>query len=364
MKFSEKSCQHIDACRFCWMCRHICPIGNATGLERNTSRARALALSLVTRDAVDFSDDIIDNVYECALCGACTNDCATGWDPIMFTKEARLKAALEGKTPEYIGKILDNIFEVGNPYGVTEMDGKLLEEIRAKNDSKVLLFLGQAARYRVPEVALRAMELLDLAGTDYTVLEEEPDSGYALDFLISAAEETRSVVMETAKALSKYDRVVCLDPEDAKMFVREYKEWDAGLAADIVTYPAFVNELIKSGALKPKKSAITAVYQDPVLLAREVGETEPAREALSVCLELSELLLNRKDTVLGGNLLMAEYMPKVQSQVAERRWREALLCEVSALVVASVSEYAVMKAEKPENMELLSFEEVVLSACK
>lgn len=364
MKFSEKSCQHIDACRFCWMCRHICPIGNATGLERNTSRARALALSLVTRDAVDYSDDIIDNVYECALCGACTKDCATGWDPVMFTKEARLKAALEGKIPEYIGKLLDNIFEIGNPYGVKEMDADLLAAIRAAKDSKVLLFLGQAARYMVPEVALRAMELLNLAGADYTVLEDEPDSAYALDFLISAAEETRSVVMETAKALSAYDKVICLDPEDAKMFVREYKEWDAGLTAEIVTYPAFVNSLIQSGALKPNKSATTAVYQDPVLLAREVGETEPAREALGACLTMSEMLLNRKDTNLGGNLLMAQYMPEVQNAVAERRWREAELCEVEALVTASVSEYAVMKVAKPETMQILSFEEAVLSACK
>ena len=43
MIMSEKSKQHIDACRFCWMCHHICPIGNATGLERNTAKARALA---------------------------------------------------------------------------------------------------------------------------------------------------------------------------------------------------------------------------------------------------------------------------------------------------------------------------------
>ena len=71
MKFSRKSTEHLDACRFCWMCRHICPIGNATGQERNTARARALGLSLVARGAVEYSEDIINNVYECALCGAC-----------------------------------------------------------------------------------------------------------------------------------------------------------------------------------------------------------------------------------------------------------------------------------------------------
>lgn len=101
MHFSESAKKNIDSCRFCWMCRHICPIGNVTGQERNTARARALSLSMVARGSADFSEDIIDNVYQCALCRACTNDCATGYDPVVYTKEARLMAALEGKMPEY-----------------------------------------------------------------------------------------------------------------------------------------------------------------------------------------------------------------------------------------------------------------------
>ena len=69
MNISEKAKGIIDSCRFCWMCRHICPIGNATGLERNTARARALGASLVVRGATNL-EEISKNVYECALCGA------------------------------------------------------------------------------------------------------------------------------------------------------------------------------------------------------------------------------------------------------------------------------------------------------
>ena len=127
MIISEKSKQHIDSCRFCWMCHHICPIGNATGLERNTARARALGLSLVNRGAIGLSE-CIDNVYECATCGACHHDCTTGWDPVMFTKEVRLQAALEGELPEYIQKLVMNCLESGNAYGKTE----LTEELTAK----------------------------------------------------------------------------------------------------------------------------------------------------------------------------------------------------------------------------------------
>ena len=101
MKLSEKVNQHVDSCRFCWMCHHICPIGNATGHERSTPRARALGISLVTRGALQL-DDIMDNIYECAGCGACVQVCVTGWDPVMFTKAVREQAALEGKLPRGI----------------------------------------------------------------------------------------------------------------------------------------------------------------------------------------------------------------------------------------------------------------------
>ena len=106
------------------MCHHICPIGNATGHERSTARARALGISLVNRNAIELSE-IMDNIYECCTCGGCVNVCVTGWDPVMFTKETRLKAALEGALPEYINKLVDNCLETGNAYGETEISAEL-----------------------------------------------------------------------------------------------------------------------------------------------------------------------------------------------------------------------------------------------
>lgn len=141
---SDKSKEHVEACRFCWMCHHICPIGNATGHERST--ARALGLSLVNREAIELSE-VMDNVYECSFCGACVHDCTTGWDPVMFTKETRLLAAMEGKTPSYIEKLIDNCLATGNAYGKTELCKTLAEGISKHTDkTDVLLYLGVDAR--------------------------------------------------------------------------------------------------------------------------------------------------------------------------------------------------------------------------
>ena len=343
------------------MCRHICPIGNATGQERDTARARGMILALVARKGVEYSADIIDNVYECSYCGACVKECVTGWDPVAFTKEARLVAALEGKLPAYVEKMLDNIEKTGNAYGVKTVDAALAEEIKnhsAKTDT--LFFVGKEAAYKSGANAANAAKLLDKAGAAFTMTGSEPTSAYDYEFLIGAAEETRQAAMAAAKAINEYKTVICYTPEDAMMFVREYKEWGVEVTAEVKTFTATVAALIKDGALKVAKSANAYTFQDPVHLARDLEETGPARDIIDACGENREMLLNKKDTMLGGNLLMNEYMSGVMKKVAEDRWTNARNMNGKIVVTACPGDYEIMKSVKPDDMEIKTIEEIVL----
>jgi len=371
---TENSKKHVDACRFCWMCRHICPIGNATGLERNTARARALNLSLVNRDVFGL-EEVADNLYECACCGACTGECVTGWDPVMFTKEARLDAAMNDVLPSYINTLLDNCLETGNAYGLaqlpaeTEEEQVLVEAIRAhapkeSADGKaLLLFLGVDARYKMPGAAVSAIRALEKCGVTFTVLEQEPASGQQLEYLIGAANETKEQMNACAQVLNDYAKIVVYDPQDAKVFKREYKEWGVELQAEVVTFTAFLAELSEQGAL-PAAAAqaedMTAVYQDPFQLARDLGETEEGRKVAAAFVPLKEMLYYGKNTIWAGNLLMKEWMPQVIEQVAANRIRNAKNVGAQMLVTASVSEYASLKAVAQTDVKIVSLEELVL----
>lgn len=352
MQISQKSKEHIDSCRFCWMCHHICPIGNATGLERNTARARALGLSLAVRGAVDYSSDIIDNVYECALCGGCVKECVTGWDPVMFTKEARLAAALDGKLPDYIAVMIENLQNTGNVYGKTNISVPDTEQ------SDTLFFLGQDARAKGDISA--AAELLKKANISFTVLKDEPNSGYAMDFMVGAAAETKEMMKSCVGILNNYKTVICYDPADAKVMKREYKEWGIELVPQVVTFTSFIAELIRSGKLKVNKKEFTFTPQDSPLLARDLEETEPMREILTACGNIKEMLLYGKNTMLAGNLMMNEYMPDVMIKVAKNRWINAENAEAEIVVTQSPAEYILLSMVKPENIELMTIEEAVL----
>lgn len=359
MIMSEKSKKHVDSCRFCWMCHHICPIGNATGQERNTARARALGISLVNREAIDLSE-IVDNVYECATCGACVHVCVTGWDPVMFTKETRLQAALDGKLPPYIAVLVENCLTCGNAYGKTEICAELAAAAAAHSaKTDTLLYLGADAVYMVPEQAVKAIRVLEKAGVEFTVLTQEPASGAQLDFLIGAANETKEQMTACAAAFNEFKTVVVYDPADAKAVKQTYGEYGVETAAKVVTYTGFVAALVRDNKLELERSEKTVVFQDPYQLARDLGETEEAREIIMNCAVLGEMLLNRDETVWAGNILMAQYMPDVMKKVAARRIFNAKTIGVNTIVTASVSEYASLKAVA-EDVEILSLEDLIL----
>ena len=289
-------------------------------------------------------------------------DCVTGWDPVMFTKEARLGAALDGKLPEYVMTMLQNIAESGNIYGEKEIADVLknaIANLPAKAD--VLFFIGKDGAYRTPEKAAIAVELLKKAGVDFTVDKHEKNSSYDMDFLVGAAEETRQAMAATAEAINAIgaSTVVCYDPEDAKVFLREYKEYGIEIKANVVTFPAYLAKLIADGKLAVKKGNTAYTFQDPASLSRDLEDSTSAREVLAACGEIKDMLLCKEHTMVAGKLIMNEYMPTVMETVAKNRWINAKNIGATTVVTASPSEYYLLNATNDGSIELITIEEAV-----
>ena len=359
MNISEKARTHIDACRFCWMCRHICPIGNATGQERNTARARALGLSLVARGA-EKAEAVVDNIYECSLCGACVKECVTGWDPVMFVQEAKTDAALSGILPAYIEKMLEAKEKTGNVYGLP-----LPEDFSAReNGAEILLHLGQDARYKSPDSCKKAAAVLDRARIRFDCLKEEAESGYAVWFLTGNTAETQSAVKECAAMLGMYKKVIVYDPADLSFIVRQYKEWGIPVSAEVVGFADFLVGLIAEKKLKVRRSDRAYTVQDSFHTARELENAESLRALVGYCGENREMLCRGKDTFLAGNLIMNEYMPAAMREVARRRLDSAKNIGAETVVTESPAEYEQLRALGDGSVRVLSAEEMVLENLK
>ena len=163
-----------------------------------------------------------------------------------------------------------------------------------------------------------------------------------------------------AKELNAFAKVVVFDPQDAKVFKREYKEWGVELTAEVVTFTAYTAELIKNGALAVVNTGKEVVYQDPFQLSRDLGETAEARELINAYAVCNEMLCHGKDTMWAGNILMKEWMPDVMLRVASDRINNAKGVKADTIVTASVSEYAALKAVAQDDVKIIALEELIL----
>ncbi len=359
MNINEKALKIIDSCRFCWMCRHVCPVGNATGLERNTSRARALGASLVVRGAEKI-DEIIDNIYECTLCGACTNNCVTGWDPKVFIRELKTQAILEGVIPEYVEKLIEKYNEFGNVYGKTNC--KCLNDLGAKSDT--LFFAGVDATINAPETVKQAIQLLNKGGVTVDFKADAPDSGEQLYFLTGKTAETLEAAKKCAELLNSYKKVIVYDPMDLKLMLHEYKEWGVEVKAEIVGFNAFLLQLLKEGAIKVQKSIKEYTAQDHFAYSRDLDDSVTIRKIIDSIGQNKEMLLIAKEANMAGSLLMKEYMPDVMLKIAKERLVNAKNMNCFTIVTSNPAEYVLLKEVADEQFTILSVEQAILENLK
>ena len=91
----------IHACRFCFMCRHLDPVGNVTFREADTPRGRALVCDRILMDAANIKQaDYIDVLYRSALSGANRFHCVSHYDETGLVLAARRDVVDAGLAPE------------------------------------------------------------------------------------------------------------------------------------------------------------------------------------------------------------------------------------------------------------------------
>lgn len=361
--FSEKAKKHADACRFCYMCRHLCPIELVTGKENNTPRAKGLLVSMMNR-GMQMDKGCAVTMYECLLCGACTADCVTGFDPLVFIREARTQAALDGLTPAFAQKVIDNLEETGNPYGAKE--AKVCYEGIAQ-EGETLVWLGNAARYAVADVAEALFTILKKAGVAFAALKDEPASGCELGDMIGHVEDVRAQAQAAAAAIDKTGakKVVVLDSHDAAFFLHECKDWGIELP-EVVTATSFVNDLIKEGKLTIAKKAEVVSYHDAARLGRDLAELDPPREIIAAMgADLHEMYLNEKDNknpankACGsfvrakecGSSLMGQMKPELAKLLCENRYVDLLRGDARIMIAADPQATEALRLSVPAGCE-------------
>jgi len=339
--YSGRAEKTIQACRFCWMCRHVCPIGLKTGKESHNPRGKALLLSLDGK-GVDLLNDLARDIFECCLCNACAENCETGYEPAVFIREARQKVYINNMAPECVEAVIEHALKTGSIYKETEKKKSFFSEISKglPETADVLIYLGESAATHCPEMAFSLVNLLKKAGIDFMVNKQEVPSGAELYDLLGGVEEVQRIARICTEQIntSKAKDIVVLDPTNARMFKQEYPTWGCEVKGNVSTATSFVDKLIKDQKLVVRKTLKTVTFHDPCRLARDLKETLPARSILSTMgLTIKEMFQHGSLTKCCGGEVLASHSKFLATLTAEGRLDDVRRIGVDTVVCACPS---------------------------
>ncbi len=260
---AENQFETIDACRFCFMCRHVCTTGLATGWESDTPRGRALVLFKTLRGHAQYSPDLVEAVYRCCLCGVCQSWCKGGYTPPAAILAARRDIVELGFEPEGARLIRRNILEEGNPFGLPAAERfKNLEfqrrsgvQTEVQQAPEVLYYVGCHTAWQRPEIANAFLHILEHCGIDFTLLEDETSTGKPLSVLGYDADAKQTAETLATKIKSTGCRlVVTTCPSSFDALKNDYPAMKVDLGGVEVLHAAqYLDRLVSRGRLVPHK---------------------------------------------------------------------------------------------------------------
>ncbi len=359
--YIEKHTEAIDNCRFCWMCRHVCTQGKVTSNEVHTARALGLLLASINRGINDYNLETAEILFQCCQCGYCKEWCVSSYDAPAFVRAGRVDAIKLGFIPQPVQAVIESLDTYGHPFGSkinshgsqTKTGSEIITD--GKPNCRTLLYLGAFARYLRPEVGKAAISLLKKLGVDFTLLENEPNSGYYyynLGFIEKGEKQSKKVV--DAFKNGGYKTVVVISPADYYIMTNEYDKKlleDAGIK--ITPLVSLISSLDIKPMIKPVKPSdyLKLAYNDSSYLARYMNITDEPRNVLKAVFgdKLRELHWNGKLAKSSGSGLLLTY-PEMALNIARKLLSEVREEGVSTLVVSGAeAKESLLRAIKCES---------------
>ncbi len=251
-----------DGCRYCWMCRHVCPTGFATKHETHTPHGYALLVASATRGVSTWDAETVDALYHCADCGCCESHCATHQPLPEAIVGARAGLAEAGLAPAAAADVRARLERWGSVHGDPGPRP-------AQAKGPIGLFVGDASVAGHGRTVDAALRLLARAGFEAVPVGVGRSSGLvasALGFIETARTLATAVLGDVAASGCR--QLLVLGPGDKFAFERAYASrlglaWPEGVLVREAT--AALAEAHASGALPVQSLGNVRpwAYQEP-----------------------------------------------------------------------------------------------------
>lgn len=333
-----------DLCRYCLMCRHVCPVTTVTRNEVTSPHGWGTLIASVSRGLASWNEESVDRLYQCADCGLCRSHCATDQPLPLAINDTRAGVVAGGHAPAAVTALRDRLQKWQNPYA---------EEVpeAAKGKGEAALLIGAAPRYLRPQAVEAAQVLLKATGVDPVLIANGRSSAYLANS-VGLTEEAitlgRATLDEIAQVGAK--RVFVLSPEESYSFGTVFGHLGLELPSgvEIIDVSAYLAEHLDASRIG--SSALTDYcFVDPDQTVRIPGRWEHPRRLLAALTSAEPVeLFWRKEraapTGVSGGLTftqpeLARGLAQVQISSARERGARTLVTD-DAHVAHHLSEVA------------------------
>ena len=343
-----------DNCRYCLMCRHVCPVGHVLMLETLTPHGWGMTIASVQRGLLTWNADTAAALYHCADCGACQAHCVTDQPLPDAIAAARAEVAALGHAPAGVYRVGAMLEEWGNPFEKQAPSGP-------SGKGEIGLFVGDEAVYRWPKALEAALKLLHAAGVDPVVIGRGRNNGYLASSL-GLPDRAQALAQATLDdlAASGVKRLLVLAPGDAFAFSRLYGErlgvtWPADVAVQEVTaflaaqVDAGVLTLGGNGAQKGDGAALPYTYLDPTHTVRLEGRWEAPRRLLDAVMSgpRCEPFWRKERAHPAGATALQFTFPYVAMMLAAARLEDAKAAGARVVVTEAPGDLALLTPLAP-----------------
>ena len=364
----EKHFETIDACRFCFMCRHVCTVGVVSGRESDTPRGKSLILFKTLKGQIDYHPDTIETLYRCCLCGVCEAWCKAQCRPTAAVLAARADIVAQGKAPEPVQQIREHLLQTGNLFGLPpeERFKALGVKDPFRSQAEVVYYVGCETAYGQPRIARAFLDLLQGAGVDFSLLANERSTGKPLT-LLGYRDEARSMAAELAAEIQAAHPKVLVTtcPSAFDAFKTDFSDYGLDLDGIEVLHAAqYIDRLMEQGRIVPQKPTTTvATFLDSTYLGRTHSIYDEPRRILERFpgLTLREMAWSRELAHACGEPggVFHSLHPELSRSMATRVLEEAAKTGADTLVTSCPATMTLLQKSNHTNLAVRDLVEVV-----
>jgi Fe-S oxidoreductase len=314
----------IENCRYCLMCRHVCPVGHVTCNETLTPHGWGLTIASVRRGLLSWNQNTVNVLYSCADCGTCLAHCVTQQALPDAIAATRAEVAAQNLAPETVYEVHQALQEWGNPYD------KRAPEVN-QGQAEIALFVGDDARYLWPSALENALKLLEAVNIKPALIGLGRSNGY-LATSLGFPETAKKLVQDTLAELkaSRARTMLVLAPGDLYVFGNMLKErldgeWPQDV--DLKEVVSLLDEKFEAGALRFKTSGDKRpyAYMDPTHALRIPADYEAPRRLLAGVMPAParELFWRKERTHPCGNGALQFTSPHISNHLTYARLADA-----------------------------------------